>query len=179
MADEQGFDLEEWRRDRVTNEAGTITFEIRKMPATKALRTITLIANAIKESGIGNIGRASLPVIQAIEGQDVSALPPAARAEMMAEMLQVIFGISEGYLEELRERLFAHIYYQPLDLPDGTSLQLWNGNVDNTDAVVDDWGFVIELMGRALVVNFSNTSLLNVLRRSLPTSDTSPSPLQE
>ena len=165
LESQTGFDLSELRRTEFSSEDGSVHFEIRRMPTTKAMRFINSIRAEMGQTDRAvNAMSASLTTINLIENAgslDPSKIGGQEMAAMAQSFFSMLFGFSEYFVDQVvRRELSGCIYYRSQKLTGGNWLPLWDGEVDNTDEVTDDWAFGYELMARSFVVNFTDSSRL-------------------
>lgn len=177
---ESGFDLDELRKTQFSSDDGTIVFSIEKMPSTTAFKFLNAIrAEMGRSDRATNAMSTGLTVINVLENKgniDPSAIGGAELARMAQSFFSMIFGLSEHFVDEVvRYELSRCIRYRSQRLTGGEWMPLWEDPVDNTDEVTDDWAFLMEIMARSFVVNFTGSSRLRAWMQKAEQWTSSPS----
>ena len=141
-----------------------VAFRIRKMPAVQGMHWMNAVRGELgRDNRPANAMSVALTTVDVT--QRLSTRPEDITMKDVAGMLQsfleIVFGLSDGFVEyQVRQELFRYIDYRSPELTGNQWFPLWNGSIDNTNEATDDWALVLELMVRAVVVNFTDSSRL-------------------
>ena len=171
---EPTLDISELRKPEF--KIGTTSFRAQKMPTTKAFAFLNSVRAEMGHTNRpANAMSVALSAANAVSGgvpQSIDDVDPAQAAEMLQTFLELLFGLSEHFVEnEVRLGLFRYLEYRRDD--QNSWYPVYDGALDSTDEMTDDWAVVMELIVRLLAVNFIGTSRLSEWKQKIESLITS------